>query len=73
MTVSDPSFLGSFAVLGASVLIVLSPAQFFGRRLSFEEASSVCWVAWSIYVGVFVIYMGLKLPLGLSCPLLAQS
>jgi hypothetical protein len=58
--------LGSFAVLGASVLIVLRPAQFFGRQLSFEEASSVCWVAWSIYMGVFVIFMGLKRPLGLS-------
>jgi hypothetical protein len=66
MTISEPIFLGTFAVLGASVLVVLSPVQFFGRRLSFEEASSVCWVAWSIYMGVFVIYTGLKLPLGLS-------
>jgi len=66
MTVGDPIVLGCFAVLGASVLIVLSPAQFFGRGLSYEEAFSVCWVAWSIYTGVFVIYLGLKLPLGLS-------
>jgi len=34
MTVSDPVVLGCFAVLGASVLIVLSPARFFGRGLS---------------------------------------
>jgi len=34
--------------------------------LSYEEALSVCWVAWSIYMGVFVIYIGLKLPMGLS-------
>jgi hypothetical protein len=66
MTVSDPVVLGCFAVLGASVLIVLSPARFFGRGLSYEEAFSVCWVAWSIYMGTFVVYVGLKLPLGLS-------
>jgi len=66
MTVSDPIALGCFAVLGASVLMVLSPAPFFGRGLSYEEAFSVCWVAWSIYMGVIVIYIGLKLPLGLS-------
>jgi hypothetical protein len=34
--------------------------------LSYEEALSVCWVAWSIYMGAYVIYTGLKLPLGLS-------
>jgi hypothetical protein len=66
MTVSDPVVLGCFAVLGASVLFLLSPARFFGRGLSYEEALSVCWVAWSIYMGVFVIYIELKLPLGLS-------
>jgi hypothetical protein len=39
---------------------------FFKRKLSLEEALSVCWVAWTIYMGAFVIYIGLKLPLGLS-------
>jgi glucose uptake protein GlcU len=58
--------LGSFAVLGASVFVVLRPIRFFGRKLSLEEALSLCWVAWSIYMGVFMIYLGLKLPLGLS-------
>jgi len=46
--------------------MVLRPLQFFGRNLSLEEAISVCWVAWSIYMSTFVIYIGLKLPLGLS-------
>ncbi|MCL2716391.1 MAG: hypothetical protein FWD68_17950 [Alphaproteobacteria bacterium] len=62
----DPVWLGSLAVLGASVVMVLRPMRFFGRKLSLEEALSVCWVAWSIYMGAFVIYVGLKLPLGLS-------
>jgi hypothetical protein len=66
MTSSDPIWLGCFAVLGASAFMVLRPVWFFGRKLSLEEALSVCWVAWSIYMGAFVIYIGLKLPLGLS-------
>jgi hypothetical protein len=66
ITVIDPLWLGSFAVLAASAFVVLRPIRFFGRKLSLEEALSVCWVAWSIYMGVFMIYLGLKLPLGLS-------
>jgi hypothetical protein len=66
MMVSEPLVLGCLAVLGASVFIVLSPARLFGRKLSLEEVLSVCWVAWSIYMGAFVVYIGLKLPLGLS-------
>jgi hypothetical protein len=66
VAVSEPLVLGSLAVLGASVFIVLSPVRFFGRKLSLEEVLSVCWVAWSIYMGGFVVYIGLKLPLGLS-------
>ena len=66
MTVSEPLVLGSLAVLGASVFMVLSPVRFFGRKLSLEEVLSVCWVAWSVYMGAFVVYVGLKLPLGLS-------
>ncbi|MGY3605582.1 MULTISPECIES: hypothetical protein [unclassified Bradyrhizobium] len=66
MTPVDPVWWGVLAVLGASVLMVLHPKCFFGRKLSLEEALSVCWVAWSIYMGAFLIYIGLKLPLGLS-------
>ncbi|MCA6117746.1 hypothetical protein J6524_23140 [Bradyrhizobium sp. WSM 1738] len=62
----DPIWLGCFVVLGASAFMVLRPVWFFGRKLSLEEALSVCWVTWSIYMGAFVIYIGLKLPLGLS-------
>ena len=64
--VSDPAWLGILAVVCASALMVLRPVWFFGRKLSLEEALSVCWVAWSIYMGAFVVYVGLKLPLGLS-------
>lgn len=66
MTLSEPLVLGALAVLGASAFIVLSPGRFFGRKLSLEEVLSVCWVAWSIYMGAFVVYVGLKIPLGLS-------
>jgi hypothetical protein len=66
MTISELLALGSLAVLGASVFMVLGPLRFFGRKLSLEEVLSVCWVAWSIYMGAFVVYVGLKLPLGLS-------
>jgi hypothetical protein len=62
----DPGWLGALAVMGASAIMVWRPSRFFGRELSLEEAVSVCWVAWSIYIGIFVIYIGLKLPLGLS-------
>ena len=66
MTPVDPAWLGALAVVGASVFMVLHPVRFFGRNLSLEEALSACWVAWSIYMGLFVVYIGLKLPLGLS-------
>ncbi|QWG11987.1 hypothetical protein KMZ29_19975 [Bradyrhizobium sediminis] len=66
MTVSEPLALGSLVVLGAPLLIALSPVRLFGRKLSLEEVISVCWVAWSIYMGAFVVYIGLKLPLGFS-------
>jgi hypothetical protein len=62
----DPAWWGCIAVLGVAIFVVLRPTPFFGRKLSLEEALSVCWVAWSIYMGAFVIYIGLKLPLGLS-------
>jgi hypothetical protein len=66
MMQSDPAWLGLFAVLGASAFMVLRPAWFFSRKLSWEEALTVCWVAYSLYMGAFLIYIGLKLPLGLS-------
>jgi hypothetical protein len=66
MTPIDPAWLGALAVIGASVFIVWRPTRFFGRKMSLEEALSACWVAWSIYMGLFVAYIGLKLPLGLS-------
>ncbi|WP_156908506.1 hypothetical protein [Bradyrhizobium murdochi] len=66
MTYTDTAWLGCFAMLGASAFMVLRPKWFFGRKLSLEEALSFCWVAWSIYMGAFVIYIGLKLPLSLS-------
>jgi hypothetical protein len=66
MTVSYPLGLGTLAVLGASVFMALRPIWFFSRKLSLEEALSVCWVTWSIYMAAFVVYIGLKLPLGLS-------
>jgi hypothetical protein len=64
--VSDPVWLGTLAVVGASVLMVLRPLTFFGRKLSLKEVIEVCWVAWSVYMGAFVAYIGLKIPLGLS-------
>jgi hypothetical protein len=62
----DPGWFGALAVMSASAIMVSRPSRFFGRKLSLEEALSVCWVAWSIYMGMFVIYIGLKLSLGLS-------
>ena len=61
----DPLWWGSIAVLVASVLMVLRPMTFFGRKLSLEESVSVCWVAWTIYMAAFVVYIGLKPLLGL--------
>jgi hypothetical protein len=66
MTTIDPAWLGCLAVLAVSAFLVLQPVRFFARKLALEEALSVCWVAWSIYMGAFVLYIGLKLPLGLS-------
>ena len=66
MMVSDPVWLGTLAVVGASVLMVLRPLRFSGRKLSLKEALEVCWVAWFVYMGAFVAYIGLKIPLGLS-------
>lgn len=64
--VIDPIWFGNLAVVVATVLMVLRPLPVFGRKLSFKEALEVCWVAWSVYMGAFVTYIGLKIPLGLS-------
>jgi hypothetical protein len=66
MTYSEIAWLGCFVVLSASAFMVLRPKWFFGRKLLLEEALSFCWVQWSIYMGAFVIYIGLTLPLGIS-------
>jgi hypothetical protein len=62
----DVLWLGTLMVVGASVLITLRPLPVFGRQLSFKEALEVCWVAWFVFMGTFVAYIGLKIPLGLS-------
>ncbi|SDH93702.1 MULTISPECIES: hypothetical protein [Bradyrhizobium] len=64
--VSDPVWLGTLAVVGVSVLMVVRPLPVFGRKLSLKEALEVCWVAWFVYMGAFVAYIGLKIPLALS-------
>lgn len=56
----------SAAVLAASAFMVSRAQWFFGRKLSLEEAVSIGWVAWSIFMAGFVVYIGLKLPLGLT-------
>jgi hypothetical protein len=66
LMVSDPIWLGTVAVVGASVLMVLRPLPVFGRKLSLKEALEVCWVAWFVYMGALVAYIGLRIPLGLS-------
>ena len=58
-------WLGTLIVVGASVLMALRPLPVFGRKLSFKETLEVCWVAWSAFMGAYVAYIGLKIPLGL--------
>jgi hypothetical protein len=58
--------LGLFAAIAASLIMIMrNPARIFGRALSLNEALCVCWVAYSIFMGVVALYFGLKLPLGL--------
>ena len=59
-------WLGTLIVVGASALMTLRPLPVFGRRLSFKETLEVCSVAWFAFMGTFVAYIGLKIPLGLS-------
>ena len=59
-------WLGTFIVMGTSALVALRPLPVFGHKLSFKETLEVCWVAWFVFIGTFVAYIGLKIPLGLS-------
>ena len=62
----DPGWWGFFVVLGTSLFMASASKRFFNRELSLEETLSVNWVALSIYLAVFVVYVGLKIPFGLS-------
>jgi hypothetical protein len=66
LMVIDPVWLGTLAVVGASVLMVLHPLPVFGRKLSLKEALEVCWLARFVYMGALVAYIGLIIPFGLS-------
>lgn len=66
MTAAEHLGIVSAAVLAASAFMVFRAQWFFGRKLSVEEALSVGWVTWSIFMAGFVVYIGLKLPLGLT-------
>jgi len=66
LLVGDSIWLGTLAVVGSSVLMILRPLPVFGRKLSLKEALEVCWVAWFVFMGAFVAYIGLIIPLGLS-------
>lgn len=58
--------LGICAVIAASLIMIMrNSARIFGRALSLNETLCVCWVAYSIFMGVVALYFGLKLPLGL--------
>ena len=48
------------------LLMALRPLPVFGHRLSLKETLEVCWVAWFIFMGTYVAYIGLKIPFGLS-------
>jgi hypothetical protein len=66
MGISGQIFLGIFAVIAASAIMIMrNPARIFGRALSLNEAFCVCWVAYAIFMGVVMFYLGLKLPLAL--------
>jgi len=62
----DVLWLGSLIAVGVTVLMTLRPLPVFGRQLSLKEVLEVCWVAWFVFMGTFVAYLGLKIPLGLS-------
>jgi hypothetical protein len=66
MTLFDLIVLGSAAVLAASILMIRVPQLIFVRKLSFQEAFSVCWVAWAIYMSSLLVYVGMKFWLNLS-------
>jgi hypothetical protein len=57
--------LGGLAVIATSVMITRKSVRIFGRALSYNEVLSVCWVAYSIFIGVVALYYALKLSLSL--------
>jgi hypothetical protein len=66
MSIGVQITLGVFAVIAASLIMIMrNPARIFGRAFSLNEALCVCWVAYSIFMGVVALYFGFKLPLGL--------
>jgi hypothetical protein len=67
MAIRDQILLGCLAVVAVVVLLTkYKSVSFFGRALSLNEVISVCWVAFSIYIGAVASYYALKWPLGLS-------
>jgi hypothetical protein len=46
MGIAGQIFLGIFAVIAASAIMIMrNPVRIFGRALSLNEAFCVCWVA----------------------------
>jgi hypothetical protein len=66
MSIEGQIISGALAVITASVMMTRRPARIFGRALSVNEAISICWVAYSIFIGGVALYYAAKLPLGLS-------
>jgi hypothetical protein len=62
----NPFWLGFIVVLGASLFMAFGARRLFNVGLTLEEALSANWVALSIYLAVLVVYVGLKIPFGLS-------
>jgi len=62
----DVIWLGMLIAVGVPLLMALLPLRVFGRPLSLKETLEVCWVAWFLFMGTYVAYVGLKIPLGLS-------
>lgn len=53
-------------MVGVPLLMALRPLPVYGRPLSLKETLEVCWVAWCLFMGTYVAYVGLKILLGLS-------
>lgn len=67
MSIRDQILLGSLVVvMTVLILTKYKPVSFFGRALSSNEVISVCWVAFSIYIGAVAGYYALKWPFDFS-------